>query len=205
MSTVFVPRTTGPIPRAEGGAPLDVSSTSNRPPASPAPALAQRQELDETAFRALYHQTANDLRRYVVRLTGSVTFADDIVQEAFLRLLRSPPSTIDPEELRAFLFRVTSNLVVDQWRRDSRRATAPVDPAPSTTAAPDHVLRLDLDRVFRTLKLRDRQMLWLAHVEGAAHRDIARILGLREGSIRVLLSRARQRLARLLGGEGGSR
>ena len=40
--------------------------------------------------------------------------------------------------------------------------------------------------------------MWLAHVEGASHREIAAALGLREGSIRVLLSRARRRLADLL-------
>ena len=45
-------------------------------------------------------------------------------------------------------------------------------------------------------------MMWLAHVEGADHREIAAVLGLRAASIRVLLSRARQRLAGLLRDSG---
>ncbi len=53
-------------------------------------------------------------------------------------------------------------------------------------------------RVFKLLRLRDRQLLWLAHVEGANYHELAKALGLREGSVRVLLSRARQRLAALI-------
>ncbi len=48
------------------------------------------------------------------------------------------------------------------------------------------------------LSPRDRQMLWLAYVEGASHREIAKALGLRAASIRSMLFRARQRLAEQL-------
>jgi RNA polymerase sigma-70 factor (ECF subfamily) len=59
-------------------------------------------------------------------------------------------------------------------------------------------LRLDMTRVFQQLNMQQRQMMWLAHVEGADHREIAAALGLREGSVRVLLHRARRKLASLL-------
>jgi RNA polymerase sigma-70 factor (ECF subfamily) len=50
--------------------------------------------------------------------------------------------------------------------------------------------------------MKDRQILWLAHVEQHSHREVARILSLREASVRVLLLRARRRLAALLATEG---
>jgi RNA polymerase sigma-70 factor (ECF subfamily) len=52
------------------------------------------------------------------------------------------------------------------------------------------------------LSPRDRQMLWLAYVEGASHREIAKALGLRAASIRSMLFRARQRLAEQLKARG---
>jgi RNA polymerase sigma-70 factor (ECF subfamily) len=49
------------------------------------------------------------------------------------------------------------------------------------------------------LKPRERAMLWLAYAEGASHREIADVLGLRPGSLKPMLFRARRRLAALLG------
>ena len=52
------------------------------------------------------------------------------------------------------------------------------------------------------LSPRDRQMLWLAYVEGSSHTEIAAALGLRTASIRSMLFRARQRLAAQLAAKG---
>lgn len=156
-----------------------------------APAL-----LTEPEFHALYARTAAPLRAYVVRTMGHASHADDIVQEAYLRLLRKPVPTRDDDELRAYLFRTASNLVVDHWRAHKRESVE--TPPEHGAAGPDQALRMDIGRVFARLKPRERQMMWLAHVEGANHREIAAMLGLRAASIRVLLSRARQRLGRML-------
>jgi len=48
------------------------------------------------------------------------------------------------------------------------------------------------------LRLRDRQLLWLAYAEGYSHREIAEVTGLASASIRLLLFRARRKVARLL-------
>ena len=52
------------------------------------------------------------------------------------------------------------------------------------------------------LKPRDRSMLWLAYAEGSSHREIAQVHGLKVGSVKLLLFRARRRLAKLLAGQG---
>jgi RNA polymerase sigma-70 factor (ECF subfamily) len=154
--------------------------------------------ISAAAFTEFYEQTAAALRRYVARCVGSAGPADDIVQEAYLRLLRHPPPSEDVAQLRAYLFTVASNLMADRWRRH-RIEAAPLElePAPNTLA-PDTAMQLDVQRTFMCLRPLDRQLLWLAYVEGASHREIAAALGLREGSIRVLLSRARDKLLQML-------
>jgi RNA polymerase sigma-70 factor, ECF subfamily len=156
--------------------------------------------LDERGFLDLYARTTIPLRAYVTRTLRNPTHADDIVQETYLRVLRRPLAHLSDEELRAYVFRIASNLVIDQWRSRKREVSDGV-PEPEASR-PDHALRLDVGRLFARLKLRDRQLVWLAHVEGADHREIAATLGLRAGSVRVLLSRARGRLARLLRDSG---
>jgi len=62
----------------------------------------------------------------------------------------------------------------------------------------DVPLRIDMARVFGQLKAQQRQLMWMAYVEGADHREIAAALNLGERSVRVLLHRARRKLAGLL-------
>ena len=153
--------------------------------------------IDEGVFHELYRTTAAPLRAYAARVLGNVSQADDIVQEAYLRLLRTPLRTDDPQYLRAYLFRIASNLMADYFRRQKRETTV-ADMPEAATSAVDPAIRIDMDRVFRRLPLRERQLLWLAHVEGADHREIAHVLDVGERSVRVLLFRARQKLAKLI-------
>jgi RNA polymerase sigma-70 factor (ECF subfamily) len=59
-------------------------------------------------------------------------------------------------------------------------------------------LGLDVSDTFGRLPPKQRTLLWLAYVEGYGHRDISRIMKVREGSVRVLLFRARSRFADVL-------
>jgi RNA polymerase sigma-70 factor (ECF subfamily) len=59
----------------------------------------------------------------------------------------------------------------------------------------------DLTRAMSRLKPRERAMLWLAYAEGASHREIADVLGVRPASLKSMLFRARRKLAELLGRE----
>jgi RNA polymerase sigma-70 factor (ECF subfamily) len=64
---------------------------------------------------------------------------------------------------------------------------------------------MDLARLFEQLRPPERAMMWLAYVEGADHDEIARALGIRPRSVRVILYRTRRKLARLLDGTGHER
>jgi len=155
--------------------------------------------MDEPAFQSFYAETARALRAYVARVSGDLSQVDDVVQESYLRLLRMPAAPDDPQQLRRLLFRIASNLMTDEWRRRRRaRTAADANALEPKGSSPDMALRLDMIRMFHQLAPQQRQMMWLAYVEGADHREIAAALGLREGSVRVLLHRARRRLASLL-------
>ena len=73
---------------------------------------------------------------------------------------------------------------------------------PSDGAAAD---RTDLKRAMACLKSSEREMLWLAYAQGLSHREIAGVLGLKAASIRMLLFRARGKLAHLLRKQGVTR
>jgi len=155
--------------------------------------------MDERAFHEFYAATARALRAYAAHALGDRALADDVVQESCLRLLRMPNAPDDPDELRRLAFRIASNVMNDEWRRRGRLARAAAAQAPEAiTPSPDYARRLDMLRVFARLEPRQRQMMWLAYVEGENHAAIAATLGLREGSVKVLLHRARRKLASLM-------
>jgi RNA polymerase sigma-70 factor (ECF subfamily) len=157
--------------------------------------------MDETAFHAFYRRTARPLWAYVRRATGDPALADDLVQTAFCRLLAGTVPDLGEEQLRAYVFRVASNLVVDHWRRAGREQPPPA-PAAERAADERMALRIDMARTLDRLAPRERALLWLAYVEGSSHREIAGSLGVKEASVKVLLFRARQQLAKLLGRSG---
>lgn len=157
-------------------------------------------EMDEEAFRAFYDRTARPLWAYLARITGDRQAADDLLQEAYFRFLRARVAHDDDAHRRYYLFRVATNLARDRHRR--RSTSPPLEPLGADTGAtapPSADGRLDLARAFDRLKRRERELLWLAYAEGSSHEEISAALGLRTGSIKMLLFRARKRLAALLG------
>lgn len=163
-------------------------------------------EMDEDAFRHFYDRTARPLWAYLARLTGDRQAADDLLQEAYYRLLRAKIVHADEAHRRHYLFRIATNLARDGYRR---RASAPELVAGSIeTDAVDGGspartdMRMDLARAFSRLKRRERELLWLAYAHGSSHREIGEALGLKTGSIKPLLFRARQRLSNLIRGAG---
>jgi len=158
--------------------------------------------MDEKLFRDLYQRTARPLRAYLLRSCGNLALADDLLQEAYLRMLRSGFEGEDDNHRRRYLYRIGTNLL----RGHFRRARPETDQIPDRDERPAHDeaihLRSDLGGAMAEIGSRDRQMLWLAYVEGASHREIAEVLGIRPASVRSMLFRARQRLAEELRSRG---
>ena len=158
--------------------------------------------LGRPAFEVFYNRTERPLRAYLHRLTGNSSLADDLAHDAYFRLLRSAPPTADPARLRAYLFRVATNLYRDHYRRVGRRETELVEPDAEVAAQPDGAVRTDMNQALGRLRPRQRALLWLTYVEGLTHREVAAVLGLRPISVGPLLWRARRSLARVLRAQG---
>ncbi len=152
--------------------------------------------MDEAKFDAFYRRNAPGLWSYLNRLVGDPALADDLLQKAFINLLRADPSVAGDEHLRRYLFRTATNLARDHFRETKRRRERTTPEA--VVAAFDQDVREDVKRIFAELNPRERALLWLAHVEGSGHDEISEALGVKSKSVRVLLFRARKRLADLL-------
>jgi len=161
-------------------------------------------QMTEEAFRPFYQQTARPLWLYLARMTGDQRLADDLLQEAYYRLLRARGTFDSDEHRRNYLFRIATNLVRDHRRRPQPESadmpvTAEETPASAGDTADRVARRLDLAKAMDRLKPRERTLLWLAYAQGCSHEEIAASLGLKTGSLKTLLSRARRRLLLLLG------
>ena len=162
---------------------------------SPAFGAAQTGALDEASFQALYHATAQPLRAYLLHVCRRPDVADDILQETYCRYLMHRRPVMDESETRSYLFRIATNLVHDRARS---RIDSFVPEIPEQGRTPGLESRLDVRAAFRQLKPRERELLWLAYVEGMNHEEIAAATGLRPLSIKILLFRARRKAAHLL-------
>jgi RNA polymerase sigma-70 factor, ECF subfamily len=157
-------------------------------------------QMDEDDFREFYGRTATMLWAYLSRATGDSQAADDLLQDTYYRFLRARVAFDGDAHRRHYIFRIAANLVRDRYRRP-RIDQAPLPdelPAAPGNLARETEQRTDLQRAMARLKPRERDLLWLAYGQGSTHEEIAGSLGLKTGSIKPLLFRARRKLAALL-------
>ena len=145
-------------------------------------------------WEALVSQNENRLYRAALSLLGDPQEAEDAVQDAFVRYLERAPEEL--ENPGAWLMRVLANNCKSRLRLAWRR----VGPLPDTLPAPAVEEREVLEELF-ALPPADRAVLHLYYYEGYSTEEIARMTGQRPGTVRARLSRAREKLRRLLAEE----
>lgn len=143
-------------------------------------------------FDRLFHRLYPALFRYLHRLTGDPDAAEDVAQEAFMRLARHP---LPEEEVRPWLFTVATNLVRDRARKSDRHRRLQGRVPGTQPAVPPDVAAERNERIRRVraalerVPERDRVML-LMREEGFKYDEIARAVGIAPGSVGTLLARA---------------
>ena len=158
--------------------------------------------MDEARFESFYRRNAGSLWSYLFRMTGDAATADDLLQKAFFRFIRSNPALANEEHMRRWMFRTATNLALDHFRETKRERARSEEAQAEPVSEPREQLRHDMMKTFSELKPRERALLWLAHVEEADHTDISEALGVQPKSVKVLLFRARKRLGELLTKKG---
>jgi RNA polymerase sigma-70 factor (ECF subfamily) len=162
-------------------------------------------QMDEQTFRAFYDRTARPLWAYLSRITGDRQLSDDLLQDAYYRFLRADATYENEAHRRNALFRIATNLARDSHRRARVRPLSKTTDDDVAMVADQRVdvagqlqRKTDLGRAMQHLKPRERALLWLAYAEGSSHREIATAVGVKLASVKLLLFRARRKLAGLL-------
>lgn len=132
--------------------------------------------------------------RLACAVTGSRSDADDVFQEVFLRYHRAAPDFESETHEKAWLLRVTANrtrsLLASPWRRRS----VPLEDVYACSGPEESAVA----EALAALPPGDRTLLHLYYYEGYRTEELARLLGRKSATVRSQLTRARQKLARLL-------
>ena len=162
-----------------------------------------------TAFERLYELHGTRMKSIAANLLGSVTDAEDAVQDSFLKIYRGAATFRGDARFSTWVYRVLVNSCYDMLRRHKRR---PVEvrseegvtrEKPDLSApASDHPLRLSLEACVKDLDPRRRAAFLLFAVEGFTHREVGDILGVPEGTSKTLLFEAKRELQRRLTKQG---
>lgn len=165
---------------------------------------------DADAARLLTHRLVPRALGYAARLLGDRAEAEDVAQEAMLRLWRIAPDWRPGEaQVASWLFRVVTNLCTDRMRaRKRRRAEAldevsePEDDRPGVVSGLMKSERMAaLHAALDTLPERQRQAVVLRHIEGLANPEIAAILDIGVEAVESLTARGKRALAAALAGK----
>ena len=152
------------------------------------------------------HETA--LLRYAARLAGNPVIAQDIVQDAFIRLVRQGRDGARPDApMLPWLYRVTHNLAVDYIRHEDRlrqlharqaEETVPAAPAGQRRQIERHEALEWTRRFLRELAPAEQQVATLRLQEGLSYKEISDITGRSAGNVGCLLHHATKHLAEKL-------
>ncbi|MCX7560842.1 RNA polymerase sigma factor [Sulfitobacter sp. F26204] len=186
---------------------------STRPPLSPAEEddeaalLARYAQGDAVAARRLTTALTPRLFGHALRVLGDHAEAEDVAQEAMLRLWRIAPAWRRGEaKVTTWLYRVVANLCTDRLRM--RRSTRlddidePADPAAHVEQGLQDAARADaLQRALDALPHRQRQAVVLRHIDGLANPEIAVILDTGVEAVESLTARGKRALTQALIGQ----
>ncbi len=161
------------------------------------------------AARVLTARLLPRVLRHATRVLGNAGEAEDVAQEAMLRLWRVAATwqADGPARPGTWLYRVTANLAIDRLR--ARVGSVPLDAAPEASdeapgpaeAMDDATRRAALDRALQTLPDRQRQAVVLRHIEGLSNPEIAEVLDISVDAVESLTARGKRALAAALMGQ----
>lgn len=145
-------------------------------------------------FEAVVIKHENRLYRTALAITGNMSDAEDILQEAFLRAYEKAPDFETEEHEKAWLIRVTVNLCNSRLRSPWHKRTAPLLDSYPVSESEQHEL---LEQII-TLPPKYRTVIHLFYYEGYSIKDISELTGQKESTIRSHLTRARKKLKSVL-------
>lgn len=173
--------------------------------------MARLQSGDRAALGDLVDRHKDNLVNYLTRITGHRDRGEELAQEAFLRLCQAAPRYRENGRLLPYLYRIATNLVRSEERRERRfRLFAQIShhhtnaqeqsPASARALLLQQEAQREVQRALAELPLAMRSPVVLHGVEGWSYRAIAQLLGCREGTVKSRIHRGHQRLRERLQG-----
>lgn len=172
---------------------------------SDADLIARVRSGQTAAFGEIIDRYKDSLVGYLIRLLGNRERAEDIAQDAFLKLYQRSGSYEERGQLKAYIFRIATNQLRSEQRRAMRwdrirgllRPRNGGPPAQEQALLQDELKR-ELLKAIAALPLRYRSALVLHDVEGWSYRNISETLDCSEGTIKSRIHRGRSLLKRSL-------
>ena len=173
--------------------------------------MARVQVGDRGALAGLVDRHKDCLVNYLTRVTGHRDRAEELAQEAFLRLFQAAPRYREEGRLLPYLYRIATNLVRNEERRERRfrlfsvlHPHGPGGQSHTNASAPGVLLQREaqreVQRALAALPLHFRSAVVLHGVEGWSYQAIAQLLGCREGTVKSRIHRGHRLLRESLRG-----
>ena len=174
----------------------DASAFGQMPDAGLLEAAAVR---DHAAFGEIVNRYYAPVYRLVWRMTGGAADAEDIAQDAFMKLWQNPAQVREGAALKGWLMRVASNAVIDRSRKPRHADLEQVPEIGDPQAKPDAPLDRDqaarlVDGMIAALPDRQRLALSLVYFEGLTNIEAAAAMEVSVEAVESLLARARRSL-----------
>lgn len=163
--------------------------------------LASR--LDTQSLADIYDIYSPGIYRYAMRLLGDDSLAEDCVSETFTRFLKSLQNRRGPRNhLRAYLFRIAHNWIVDLYRKNEKVFELS-DTIRSETDVPEevaakHIRQKQVRKAIRHLTSDQQKVISLKYLENWSNEEVAHVLKKPIGAVKSLQHRALKRLQKIL-------
>ncbi len=146
------------------------------------------------------------LRRYAIALIGDPARADDLVQDTVERALTRLQLWKSGTNMRGWLFTIMHNLHVNAVRKQiSRGQEVPINDYDSAFSAkaeqPARIEMIEVSKALQQISEDQRQVLLLVVLEGLSYQEVSEVTGVAVGTIMSRLSRAREKLRRIVDGD----
>jgi RNA polymerase sigma-70 factor, ECF subfamily len=160
--------------------------------------LARAREGDLAAFEDIVRLYQADVFRFAWHLTRDRTTAEDVTQDAFIRAFRFLRSYRGDSPFSSWMMRIVRNCAMDSLRAQKRHATRHEDDRPRAGSVADPVARAELDAALNAVSPEHREPFLLIEVFGLSYAEAADVLGIRVGTVKSRMHRARAALCRAL-------
>ena len=159
--------------------------------------VRRSQQGDMRAFEALYRHNSGRVYALCYRLCGQREWAEDFVQETFIKAWQNLASFNGKSQLSSWLHRIASNVVIDKLRQKHRWSEDSLDDSAweQTQHVYDQHDAIDIEQELMKLPEKSRAILILYEYLGYKHQEIAELTGIPVGTSKSLLNRAKAKLA----------